>query len=281
MNNLKINMNNLKMLGWVRDIVGKQLPGGGLESNFGLLDQCWRNSITKRYGRAFNTHLAQLYDYNFVCDNVRNNKTCKCENGLCEHIFAKTERNIDVLMAHDDLDWLGVSCNPHAIELLRENPENIDWEYLGDNPNPDIVNIIKECAQEDNWLSFVSNRNLNEIWEGVLDYYLLNHSDEDESERFWKQISSNPSAKAISIIESNLDKINWCSLSSNPSALHILEQNKSKINADKLTQNPAIYVYNYEKIAKTMAESDFFKQLMENRFHPKNYDKFEDWGFDA
>lgn len=250
MNNREINMNNLRMLEWVNDIVGKEVAGGA---------------------------------YHFVCDNVRNNKTCKCKNGkngLCEHLFAKTERNIEVLMAHDDLHWKGVSCNPYAIELLKQNPENIVWEFIGDNPNPDIVNIIKEYAPEDIWLLFVSNPNLNEIWEDIFEYYLL-YCDEDEAEHFWEQLSLNSSSKAITIIESNLDKINWCSLSSNPSALHILEQNKSKINANQLTKNPAIYVYNYDKMSKKMRQSEFFKKLMQNRFHPKNYEKFEDWGFDA
>ena len=43
---------------------------------------------------------------------------------------------------------------------------------------------------------------------------------------------------AIPILEKNLDKINWISLSGNPNAIHILEKNLDKINWSTLATNP-------------------------------------------
>ena len=51
------------------------------------------------------------------------------------------------------------------------------------------------------------------------------------------ELSSNP--KALDLIESNLDKVNWDKLSGNPSAIHILEQNLDKVNWDYLSGNPS------------------------------------------
>ncbi len=45
---------------------------------------------------------------------------------------------IELLKANpDEIDWLLLSTNPnpYAIELLKTNPKNIDWEYLSMNPS--------------------------------------------------------------------------------------------------------------------------------------------------
>ena len=49
-------------------------------------------------------------------------------------------------------------------------------------------------------------------------------------------LNTNP--EVISILEQNLDKINFSYLSSNPNAIRILEQNLDKINVYKLSENP-------------------------------------------
>ena len=96
----------------------------------------------------------------------------------------------------------------------------------------------------------------------------------------WYALSGNPNAIHLisEALEKNVDKINWEWLSENPSAIHLLEKNQDKIDWDWLCQtNPAIFTYDYEKIAK-----DFIllrKAIIENRFHPKNIDKFNGWGF--
>jgi hypothetical protein len=38
--------------------------------------------------------------------------------------------------------------------------------------------------------------------------------------------------------------------------------------------------YNYERIASQLRSSGIFEELMQNRFHPKNIPKFEEWGYE-
>ena len=40
------------------------------------------------------------------------------------------------------IDCNGLSTNPNAIELLKENPDNIDWFNLSSNPN--AIELLKE-----------------------------------------------------------------------------------------------------------------------------------------
>ena len=35
----------------------------------------------------------------------------------------------------DQLDWGGLSMNPYAIDLLKDNPDKIDWIFIWYNPN--------------------------------------------------------------------------------------------------------------------------------------------------
>ena len=92
----------------------------------------------------------------------------------------------------------------------------------------------------------------------------------------WKGLSENPNA--IDLLEKNLDKINWSVLSSNPNAIHLLEQHQDKINWERLSYNPSIFEYDYEAMRSQM--KPLAEELMANRFHPRNFDKFVSWGFD-
>jgi len=85
-------------------------------------------------------------------------------------------------------------------------------------------------------------------------------------------MSINPSA--IHLLEKNLDKVHWGMLSLNPAAIHLLEANKEKIDWYWFSVNPAIFTYDYKNMVRPFTE-----ELMENRFHPKNFEKFDAWGF--
>ena len=91
----------------------------------------------------------------------------------------------------------------------------------------------------------------------------------------WSWLSLNPNA--IHLLEQNQDKINWEWLSETPSAIHLLEQHQDKIHWFQLSTNPSIFVYDYEKISNNFVP--LRKEIIENRFHPKNIDKFNGWGF--
>jgi hypothetical protein len=57
--------------------------------------------------------------------------------------------------------------------------------------------------------------------------------------------------------------------------MHLLEQNQDKIHWGLLSTNPGIFEYDYSKMSRPFTE-----ELMQNRFHPDNLDKFESWGFE-
>ena len=129
------------------------------------------------------------------------------------------------------------------MKLLDFDIEKLDWSGLSANPR--AIHLLEQNQDKINWWSLLQN----------------------------------PAAiRLISEeLEQNPDNFNWWSLSLNPAAIHLLEQNQDKIDWDELSKNISIFVYDYEKMA-----TDFIplrKAIIENRFHPKNIDKFNGWGF--
>ena len=89
-------------------------------------------------------------------------------------------------------------------------------------------------------------------------------------------LSSNPNA--INLLEQNMDKIHWDALSGNPNGISLLEQHPEKINWYDLSKNPNIFTYDYEAMRKKCLV--FKEDLIKNRFHPRNLNKFKDWGIE-
>ena len=96
---------------------------------------------------------------------------------------------------------------------------------------------------------------------------------------YWQVLSGNPAA--IHLLEANPEKIYWPGLSANPAAIHLLEANPEKINWWNLSMNPSIFTYDYAAIKTHMYGSGLARDLMENRFHPRNVHKFEEWGHEG
>ena len=94
---------------------------------------------------------------------------------------------------------------------------------------------------------------------------------------YW--LSSNPNATHI--LEKNLDKVIWYWLSKNPNAIHIIENNLNKVDWKWLSCNPNIFEYDYKEIKNTLySDNGFVEELMANRFHPCNMDKWYGWEYD-
>jgi len=53
------------------------------------------------------------------------------------------------------LAWTGLSINPYAIELLKENLDKIDWYRLSSNPN--AIELLKENPNKINWCGLSKN----------------------------------------------------------------------------------------------------------------------------
>ena len=82
----------------------------------------------------------------------------------------------------------------------------------------------------------------------------------------------------INLLEKNPDKIVWDYLSANPNGISLLEQHPEKINWYDLSKNPNIFTYDYEAMREKCLV--FKEDLIKNRFHPRNLNKFKDWGIE-
>jgi hypothetical protein len=65
----------------------------------------------------------------------------------------------------------------------------------------------------------------------------------------------------------------------NPSAINLLKNNKDKINWNFLSLNQNIFEIDYDYLRDRLKNS-FGEELMMNRFHPSNFEKWSNWGFD-
>ena len=83
------------------------------------------------------------------------------------------------------------------------------------------------------------------------------------------------------MLENNPNKIKWDWLCFNRNAIDLLEKNLDKIDLVNLSNNPSIFTYDYEGMKNQRYSSGLVEQLMQNRFHPRNIEKFEDWGFES
>ncbi len=117
----------------------------------------------------------------------------------------------------------------------------IQWDYLSLNPN--AIKLLIENKDKINW-----------------DY-----------------LSENPNA--IELLKENQNKIDWFNLSRNPNAIKLLKENQDKIDWWAFSQNPNIFTYDYKKMKKKMKKSGIVEELMAYIFHPKNMNKWIDWGF--
>ena len=59
-----------------------------------------------------------------------------------------------------NLDWMGLTRNPNAIDLLEANPDKIDWYWLSRNPN--AIHLLEANPDKINWCS-LSNLSLIHI----------------------------------------------------------------------------------------------------------------------
>ena len=145
-------------------------------------------------------------------------------------------------VAHPNVNWSLLSFNPAAIQLLEKNLDKVKVDWCALSANPAAIHILEQNLDKINWHGLSLN------------------------------------AAAIHILEQNLDKVDWEELSGNPNAIHLLEQNLDKINWWMLSLNPAIFEYDYKAMKDRM--NIIAEELIANRFHPRNFDKFVSWGFE-
>jgi hypothetical protein len=119
--------------------------------------------------------------------------------------------------------------------------KKINWDYLTINPN--AVSLLQE----------------------------------NQDKIYWPNLSKNPNA--IDLLKENQDKIYWLNLSKNPNAIDLLKENQDKINWYNFSKNPNIFTHDYKSMKENMKNSGIAEEIMSVMFHPKNMNKWINWGF--
>ena len=158
------------------------------------------------------------------------------------------------LKFNEKVNWIKLSMNSEAIDILKKYPNDITWCSLCDNKNPLAVDMILDRIEYEKQLPNSSNEDdedeveFSRIWfdrlsysehpriiellrerielEKNIDQYMtLNYFNKID----WIYLSSNPHPKAIELLAENLDKVDWTVLSENPGAIELLKANPHKI----------------------------------------------------
>jgi hypothetical protein len=139
----------------------------------------------------------------------------------------------------NSIDWYELSKNKNAISILKKNPDKIKWKYLSYNKNPDAIKLIRER--------------------------LLNNKDIHEFD--WIAIVKSHNYDAIELIKENInDIINY-----------FIQEKNIILFIDNFYRNPFIFTANYKYLKKRI--NIILEELMMVMFHPKNINKFKDWGY--
>jgi hypothetical protein len=136
-----------------------------------------------------------------------------------------TESELEDLSKRYKIDWYKLSANPSAVEILKANQDNIEWEFLSQNTNPAAIEILKANFDDIDWDYLSANP-------AAIDILKANPGKIN-----WRELSKNPSA--IELLRKNPEKINWIFLSLNPNAIELLQENEDKIKFKFLSKNPS------------------------------------------
>jgi len=186
------------------------------------------------------------------------------------------------------VDWIDInklnseyiSTMSESIEILKENPEKINWSFLALNKSPfviDLYNNIKYKSYIKPNIT-INNTNTHDYWselsiknDNISVNLLLNNINKID----WYYLSFNTNDKIIDYMINNLNKIihliNFRNLSANhnPKVLKILETNQDKIDWIMISNNPIIFTLDYKKIKnnKQKLHDELFKKYKIYQHH--------------
>ena len=176
-----------------------------LKANLGKID--WYNLSKNPNPEAI--ELLKAYPKKIKWEYLSENSNSNIIELLKEKI--KLENNLssddlDDLPNYKKIDWSVLSANPIVIELLRADPEKIDWiDWKELSANPNAIELLKANQGKINW----------------------------------NRLSANPNA--IELLKANQGKINWQALSANPNAFELLKKYPKKIDWEYASMNPVIF----------------------------------------
>jgi hypothetical protein len=162
------------------------------------------------------------------------------------------------------IEWMNLSRNPGAMELLRANPGKVNWEMLSTNPSPDAHALL--MAQMGRWDAATEGLLWSHLSSNPAPWAMTMLVSNLEAVD-WFALSTNPAPEAIRLLAANPDKIRWELLSSNAGAMALLEANQEKIVWEELAHNPAIFVLDYVRMRDEMRP--LREELLRAAMHPR------------
>jgi hypothetical protein len=210
------------------------------------------------------------------------------------------------------INWLELSGNSFAIDILKQNIDKINWVSILKNPNAidiilqhiDVMNGLDLLSsnthfkalewltnhpEQISWYYLSANPNAMNLllqypekisWDGLSQNpsaidMLLENTDKIS----WTNFSRNPHPKAIESLKANTEYIDWVMLSTNPGAeeLFLLYPNKWYWNL--LSENPCIFTYNYKKCRTVVRTTLLKEELMAAALHPDRISKYLQLGY--
>lgn len=179
------------------------------------------------------------------------------------------------------INYTFFSENESAVDLLLENPSKIDWARFCLNSSDKALDYLEANPMKINWNYLCGNTNPRALF--LISKYLENNPENIEHFN-WRILCENSTKEAIDLVKKYYelikDKLDWWNLTINPYAIDLIKENIDLINKiykSALFSNPCIFEYDYEFIRNRM--NIFKEELVEKVFHPKNYNKFIDWGY--
>ena len=127
----------------------------------------------------------------------------------------------------ENLDWLYLSLNINAIDLLKNNIDKINTHCLSININ--AVKLLENNYDKIDWRYLSANKNAIHLLE------------QNKDKIAWGALSGNKNA--IHLLEEKAHYIYWNRLSLNKNAMHLIAEYQCNIEIDWniLSRNPSIF----------------------------------------
>lgn len=124
------------------------------------------------------------------------------------------------------VNWYLIARNKHAIGVLENYPELLDFDNLCTNPG--ATHLIKQHMAKHAIAPNYCVLSSNPEWIDLLEHVpcLLD----------WRRLSLN--SAAIHMLTANPDKIDWHNLCANPDASELLRENLGHVNKHVISRNP-------------------------------------------
>jgi hypothetical protein len=212
---------------------------------------------------------------------------------------------MDILKKHSDkIDWgyLSANTHPEAIRMLEENPDEIEWMFLSGNPA--ARELLLANLDKIDWDEFCGNPAMIDVilararnadgewalcWETLSSnpaaiQWMLQHQEEQGVYFDTDGLATNTAPEAIALIEQQLRQIGLDFvapryrelLSRNPAAIRLFES--AGMVVPSLFENPAIFVYDYKKMEENRRE--FHEELIAAVYHPRRVARRLEMGAD-